>query len=82
MIYASRSKARFLANVSHEIRTPINAVLGLDKRKNREIEGTDGKTAGQGGEDAFRKRFSFLENDQMEKICQSFRGQKWKDYQI
>lgn len=30
-IYSSRSKAQFLANISHEIRTPINAVLGLDE---------------------------------------------------
>lgn len=30
-IYASESKARFLASMSHEIRTPINAVLGMDE---------------------------------------------------
>lgn len=30
-IYASESKARFLAHMSHEIRTPINAILGMDE---------------------------------------------------
>ncbi len=30
-IYASESKARFLAQMSHEIRTPINAILGMNE---------------------------------------------------
>lgn len=30
-LYASESKAKFLASMSHEIRTPINAVLGIDE---------------------------------------------------
>lgn len=37
-IYASRTKAQFLASVSHEIRTPINAVLGLDEMILQEAE--------------------------------------------
>jgi signal transduction histidine kinase/CheY-like chemotaxis protein len=35
-IHASESKAQFLANISHEIRTPINAVLGMDEMILRE----------------------------------------------
>jgi len=30
-LYASESRAKFLASMSHEIRTPINAVLGIDE---------------------------------------------------
>ncbi len=34
--HASNAKSEFLANVSHEIRTPINAVLGMDEMILRE----------------------------------------------
>ena len=34
--YANEAKSRFLSNVSHEIRTPINAVLGFDEMILRE----------------------------------------------
>ncbi len=35
---SSEAKSNFLSNVSHEIRTPINAVLGLDEMILREAE--------------------------------------------
>ena len=35
---ANQAKSRFLANVSHEIRTPINAVLGMDEMILRESD--------------------------------------------
>ncbi len=35
-VVASQAKARFLASISHEIRTPINAVLGMDEMILRE----------------------------------------------
>ena len=35
-IAASESKAKFLANISHEIRTPINAVIGMNEMILRE----------------------------------------------
>ncbi|MCR4617159.1 MAG: response regulator [Lachnospiraceae bacterium] len=35
---ASEAKSNFLSNVSHEIRTPINAVLGMDEMILRESE--------------------------------------------
>ena len=33
---SNQRKSRFLSNLSHEIRTPINAVLGLDEMIIRE----------------------------------------------
>ena len=35
---ASRAKTEFLSNVSHEIRTPINAILGMDEMILRETK--------------------------------------------
>ncbi len=35
---ASRAKSEFLSNVSHEIRTPINAILGMNEVISRECE--------------------------------------------
>ncbi|MBQ4283361.1 MAG: hypothetical protein IJB96_05465, partial [Lachnospira sp.] len=53
-VIATESKARFLASISHEIRTPINAVLGMDEmilRESRESNITeyamDIRTAGK-----------------------------------
>ena len=51
---ASEAKSNFLSNVSHEIRTPINAVLGMDEMILRESKdpairkyATDIKTSGR-----------------------------------
>ncbi len=38
---ASRAKSEFLSNVSHEIRTPINAILGMNEAILRECEDTN-----------------------------------------
>lgn len=35
-LYASETKAKFLASMSHEIRTPVNAILGMDEMIVRE----------------------------------------------
>lgn len=39
---ASQAKSQFLANMSHDIRTPLNAILGMSELGLRE-EGTEGK---------------------------------------
>lgn len=42
-IAASESKAKFLANVSHEIRTPINTIVGMNEMILRENENNSTK---------------------------------------
>lgn len=37
-VAASESKAQFLANISHEIRTPINTIVGMNEMILREVE--------------------------------------------
>lgn len=36
LVFANRAKTAFVSNISHEIRTPINAVLGMDEMILRE----------------------------------------------
>lgn len=38
LAFASRAKTAFVSNISHEIRTPINAVLGMDEMILRECK--------------------------------------------
>ena len=52
---ANRAKSQFLANISHEIRTPVNAVLGMTEMIIRES-----------GEDAIRKYAYDVKNSSVE----------------
>ncbi|MCR4945960.1 MAG: hypothetical protein K5929_03320, partial [Lachnospiraceae bacterium] len=47
-VAASEAKSAFLSNVSHEIRTPINAVLGMNEIILRESEDTNALEYAQG----------------------------------
>ena len=58
--HASEAKTDFLANTSHEIRTPINAVLGMNEMILRETARAEKNTEGDPA--AYRKSFRRIKN--------------------
>ena len=62
---ASRAKTRFLANISHEVRTPINMMLGMNEMIQRESDRADIKeyaeNVGKAG-----KQLMFIVNEMLE----------------